>query len=81
MLDAVCHLRWYAVGYDKDIVKGPKPFGVSIFDEPLVLYRDSSGALQCVSDFCPHRASKLSEGAVSRRLIMFLVYLMTIFIF
>lgn len=57
--------QWYAVGYDKDIVDGPKPFGVSIFDEPLVLYRDSSGALQCVSDLCPHRAAKLSEGMVT----------------
>ena len=59
------YIRWYTVGYDKDNVDGPKPFGVSIFDEPLVLYRDSSGALQCVSDLCPHRASKLSEGMVS----------------
>ena len=48
-----------------DIAEGPKPFGVSIFDEPLMLFRDTSGALQCVSDFCPHRASKLSEGQVS----------------
>lgn len=55
------------MGYDKDIVAGPKPFAVSIFDEPLVLFRDSSGALQCVSDFCPHRASKLSEGQVTGR--------------
>lgn len=52
------------MGYDKDITKGPKPFGMSIFDEPLVLFRDNSNALQCVSDLCPHRASKLSEGQV-----------------
>lgn len=55
---------WYAVGYDRDIVEGPKPFAVSIFDEPLMLYRDTSGALQCVGDYCPHRAAKLSEGQV-----------------
>lgn len=58
------HVSWYAVGYDRDVVEGPKPVAVSIFDEPLVLFRDTSGALQCVSDFCPHRASKLSEGQV-----------------
>lgn len=57
-------VSWYAVGYDRDIVAGPKPVAASIFDEPLVLFRDNSGALQCVSDFCPHRASKLSEGQV-----------------
>ncbi|CAM9295529.1 unnamed protein product, partial [Hapterophycus canaliculatus] len=57
--------HWYAVGFDKDIVEGPKPYAVSIFDEPMVLYRDSSGALQCVGDFCPHRAAKLSEGQVT----------------
>lgn len=57
-------VSWYAVGYDRDIVADPKPVAVSIFDEPLVLFRDTSDALQCVSDFCPHRASKLSEGQV-----------------
>ena len=56
---------WYAVAYERDIPVGEKPFGVTIFDEPLVLYRDGDGILQCVSDFCPHRASKLSEGMVS----------------
>lgn len=63
--DLFSYDSWYAVAYDSDIVEGPKLFGVSIFDEPLVLYRDKSGALQCVSDFCPHRASKLSEGQAS----------------
>lgn len=52
------------MGFDRDIGKGPKPYAVSIFDEPMVVYRDSSGALQCVSDFCPHRAARLSEGQV-----------------
>lgn len=64
VVPSVAPASWYAVGFDRDIVEGPKPYGVSIFDEPLVLYRDNSGALQCVSDFCPHRASKLSEGQV-----------------
>ncbi len=66
-LFAVSPTSWYAVGFDRDIVAGPKPFGVSIFDEPLVLFRDNSGAIQCVSDVCPHRAAKLSEGQVRLR--------------
>lgn len=57
--------RWYAVAFNNDIGKDPKPYGISVFDEPLVLYRDAGGALQCVSDLCPHRAAKLSEGMVS----------------
>lgn len=56
---------WYGLGYEKDFPVGKKSFGISIFDEPLVVYRDGDGHLQCVSDLCPHRASKLSEGMVS----------------
>lgn len=53
------------MGFERDFPKGEKPFGVTIFDEPMVLFRDAEGNLNCVGDFCPHRASKLSDGMVS----------------
>lgn len=56
---------WYPVSYSVDIEDGPRPHGVSVFDEPLVLWRDSTGSIQAARDVCPHRASKLSDGQVT----------------
>ncbi|MBC6479551.1 MAG: Rieske 2Fe-2S domain-containing protein [Hormoscilla sp. GM7CHS1pb] len=33
-----------------------------MYDEPLVLWRNSEGQLVCLQDLCPHRAAKLSDG-------------------
>ncbi|CAM9510923.1 unnamed protein product, partial [Discosporangium mesarthrocarpum] len=57
--------HWYGVGYAHDFPAGSKPSVVSVFDEPLVIFRDGDGVLRCVQDLCPHRASKLSEGMVN----------------
>jgi phenylpropionate dioxygenase-like ring-hydroxylating dioxygenase large terminal subunit len=59
---------WYPVGYERDFEGGKKarPYAVSIFDEPLVLFRDSENNLNCVQDLCTHRAAKLSQGVVAK---------------
>jgi phenylpropionate dioxygenase-like ring-hydroxylating dioxygenase large terminal subunit len=59
---------WYPVGYERDFEGGKKarPYAVSIFDEPLVLFRDSENNLNCVQDLCTHRAAKLSQGIVEK---------------
>jgi len=58
--------HWYAVCFEENApARGArKPNSVSIFDEPLVLFRDREGRLSCLEDRCAHRAAKLSEGQV-----------------
>ena len=69
---------WQIDGYDSAVEavwnrgKGPKkfkdgiskPFATRLWNEPMVIYRDSSGELVCVSDMCPHRSAPLSMGTV-----------------
>eukprot|EP00553_Chaetoceros_curvisetus_P006850 CAMPEP_0204626164 /NCGR_PEP_ID=MMETSP0717-20131115/11832_1 /ASSEMBLY_ACC=CAM_ASM_000666 /TAXON_ID=230516 /ORGANISM="Chaetoceros curvisetus" /LENGTH=165 /DNA_ID=CAMNT_0051642041 /DNA_START=54 /DNA_END=547 /DNA_ORIENTATION=- len=58
---------WYPISYSS-YVPHPKESAetvpVSIFDNPLVLWRDENGILYCADDVCPHRAAALSEGQV-----------------
>lgn len=59
---------WYPVAFVRDLPDA-KPFGFSIHDEPLVLFRAGDGVLSCIADRCPHRAARLSDGrAVDGRL-------------
>ncbi len=41
-----------------------KPLGRTVCGEPLVFYRDGSGAVAALEDFCPHRGAPLSLGRV-----------------
>ncbi len=52
---------WYPVTFVQDLPKD-RPFGFSLYDEPLVLFRSQDGQLGCLSDRCSHRAAKLSDG-------------------
>jgi vanillate O-demethylase monooxygenase subunit len=54
---------WYAASWD-DALKD-KPLPATILDEPLVLYRNASGAPVCLSDTCPHRFAPLHLGKVN----------------
>jgi len=58
--------HWYPLGVANEMVGGTKaPIPVSIFDHEMVLFKDAKGEWQCVKDFCPHRAAKLSQGQVT----------------
>ena len=35
--------------------------GVEILGEKVVLYRDSTGTIQCLHDVCPHRGAPLHK--------------------
>jgi vanillate O-demethylase monooxygenase subunit len=51
---------WYAVAWDHEIKRSP--FGRVVCGEPIVLYRQTSGALSAFEDCCPHRLLPLSKG-------------------
>lgn len=53
---------WYVAGKSEDI--DGKPLGRRICNEPIVFYRDGSGKVAALEDFCPHRGAPLSLGFV-----------------
>ncbi|MDY7007797.1 MAG: Rieske 2Fe-2S domain-containing protein [Cyanobacteriota bacterium] len=54
---------WYPVTFIQDLPKN-RPYSFSLYDEPLVLFRNNNGQLICLTDLCPHRAAKLSDGQI-----------------
>jgi phenylpropionate dioxygenase-like ring-hydroxylating dioxygenase large terminal subunit len=54
---------WYPVTFVQDLPKD-RPYSFSLYDEPLVLFRNQDGQLGCLTDRCSHRAAKLSDGQI-----------------
>ena len=54
---------WYPVCFLEDLPKN-RPYSFSLYDEPLVLFKDKEGKFVCLTDRCPHRAAKLSDGQI-----------------
>lgn len=59
------HQAWYAACQSKELKAG-KPRSVMIMEEPIVLFRDGSGAPRALIDRCLHRNAPLSEGRVTK---------------
>ncbi len=57
--------RWWPVLPSRFIQSGGKPLGLTRLGEPLVIWRDSQGAVHVQMDRCPHRAVPLS-GATTK---------------
>ena len=56
-------LGWYAVCSSKEI-KNDKLYVFTMYNEPLVIYRDRESNLRCVKDLCPHRGASFIGGQV-----------------
>ncbi|NJP08585.1 MAG: aromatic ring-hydroxylating dioxygenase subunit alpha [Leptolyngbyaceae cyanobacterium RU_5_1] len=54
--------HWYVVARSKEVTNAP--LGVVLWQQGIVLYRDSQGQVQALEDRCPHRFVKLSRGCV-----------------
>lgn len=55
--------NWWPVAYSLD-VSTSKPYGTTLFGEPIVLFRDADSAIRCLQDLCPHKSVPLSIGKV-----------------
>ncbi len=53
---------WYCVAPSDTITD--KPYGFTLLNEPIALWRDDEGAVRAVKDRCLHRTAKLSLGYV-----------------
>lgn len=54
--------HWYVVARSSEV--SDLPFGVVLWQQGIVLYRDTQGQVQALEDRCPHRFVKLSRGCV-----------------
>ncbi|MBD1922388.1 aromatic ring-hydroxylating dioxygenase subunit alpha [Microcoleus sp. FACHB-831] len=54
--------RWYVVAQSSEVKD--QLLGVTLWNQPIVIYRDSGGKIHALEDRCPHRQVKLSHGKV-----------------
>ncbi|MBN3908477.1 MAG: Rieske 2Fe-2S domain-containing protein [Nostoc sp. NMS1] len=54
---------WYPVCFLQDLPTD-RPYTFSLYEEPFVLFKDQNGQLVCLTDRCPHRAARLSDGQI-----------------
>ena len=54
---------WYPITFVQDFASD-RPYGFTLYNEPFVLFRDTTEKLACLKDICPHRAAKLSDGQI-----------------
>ncbi|MEH2316426.1 aromatic ring-hydroxylating dioxygenase subunit alpha [Nostoc sp.] len=54
---------WYPVAFVQHLPAN-RPYSFSLYDEPLVLFKDQNGQFICLTDRCPHRAARLSDGQI-----------------
>ncbi|WP_300410432.1 aromatic ring-hydroxylating dioxygenase subunit alpha [Lagierella sp.] len=55
--------KWYAILPSKDVKKN-SPIGVKRLNSNLVLFRNQSGNITCLTDRCSHRGAALSKGVI-----------------
>ncbi|MEO1082623.1 MAG: Rieske 2Fe-2S domain-containing protein, partial [Acidobacteriota bacterium] len=55
--------HWYPLAIGQDLGRD-EVVAVSIHDHAFAFFRDADGRPRCVVDRCPHRAARLSDGAV-----------------
>ncbi|MCK0150134.1 aromatic ring-hydroxylating dioxygenase subunit alpha [Marivita sp. S6314] len=55
--------QWYPVAKSVEI-KSDRPYGAVALGRKLVLWRDGTGDIRCIEDFCPHRGAPLSYGEI-----------------
>ena len=56
-------LGWYAA-CSSHAVNDKKLYHFSMFNDPLVLYRDKDSIARCIKDLCPHRGASFRGGSL-----------------
>ncbi|WP_242028251.1 aromatic ring-hydroxylating dioxygenase subunit alpha [Pseudanabaena sp. FACHB-2040] len=55
--------HWYVLARSSELQANP--LGLTLWQQPIVLYRDRNGQVHALEDRCPHRQVKLSQGQVN----------------
>ncbi len=54
-------LGWYSV-CSSQVLKEGELYHFSMYNEPLILYRDKENTAKCIKDMCPHRGASFQGG-------------------
>ena len=54
---------WYSV-LSSSSLKENKIYSFSMFNEPLVIYKDKDSNVKCIKDLCPHRGASFIQGEI-----------------
>ncbi len=57
-------LGWYAACSTENL-KPEKLYHFTMYNEPLILYRDENSVAKCIKDLCPHRGASFLGGNVT----------------
>ncbi len=61
-------LGWYAICPSEELKNNTLHY-FSLYDEPLVLYRDEHKNVRCIKNICPHRGASFFGGTLSNGVI------------
>ena len=53
---------WYAAAQSEEVQE--KPVKVQMLGQDFVLFRNTEGAVKCLSNVCTHRGGSLADGIV-----------------
>ena len=59
---------WYAICPSKELKINQLHY-FSLYDEPLILYRDENENIRCIKNICPHRGASFYGGSLSNGVI------------
>ncbi len=59
---------WYQAGWC-DEVGSDAPLVRTLLEEPILIWRDETGALHALRDMCPHRFAPLSKGTICDNIV------------
>ncbi|MEO1147167.1 MAG: aromatic ring-hydroxylating dioxygenase subunit alpha [Cyanobacteria bacterium J06638_22] len=54
---------WYPVSWSEDLKPGAI-LPIQVWQQPIALYRDRSGAVHAIEDACPHKGVELHKGKI-----------------
>ena len=57
--------NWYVIGQSKDF-KVNQPTKVSLYGNPIAIWKGKNGDFGAISDICPHRGASISKGRIDK---------------
>ena len=57
--------NWYVIGESKDF-KTDSPRKITLYNNPIAIWKDTNNEYAAISDICPHRGASISKGRIDK---------------
>ena len=57
--------NWYVIGESKEF-ETDKPRKISLYNNPIAIWKDINNEYAAISDICPHRGASISKGRIDK---------------